>query len=90
MRPPPTYEELKNLYMTFRQNLPKDEFERWLEEYRYTDHLLNLIQEEYDKSKCSLKKEIMEYRFQLKKEIREYQNAKNKAAKELRKFGFRG
>ena len=36
----PNYDELKNLYNEFKKNPPKQEFNRWLEEFKYSADLL--------------------------------------------------
>jgi len=55
MLPQISYEELKNLYSEFKKNPPLQEFNRWLEEFRYSADLLEFAK------KANLKEDIVEF-----------------------------
>lgn len=40
MTPQPTVKQLRAQYLAFLRNPPKDEFSRWLEEFKYTSDLI--------------------------------------------------
>lgn len=40
MTPQPTVKQLRAQYLAFLRNPPKDEFSRWIEEFKYTSDLI--------------------------------------------------
>lgn len=69
MTPQPTYEELQQYYELFRNNLPKTDLTRWLEEYILTDGLLQMARRN---AKSADAYRYWEAREQAKRELRRY------------------